>query len=650
MNFFRRMLGSKIGGIIAVGTLAVIALAFVLGDITGSGGMHLFGPASGEIAKIGNKTLTVNDLQTRSQMVFERMREKNPELTIDQFIADGSVRRVADELIASRALIAYGEKHGMRVSKALVDAQIASNPAFVDATGNFSEAVFRQMLAQRRVAEKDLRDDIVAQIIQDHMLAPVGAGVKTPENMVPPFAAMLLEERNGEMFAIPSAAFAPPAAPGDNELQAFFRANASQFAVPEQRKLRYALIDLARFEKGAAPTDAELAQAYKAKADQYRARQSRDLSQLILSTESAAKDVASKVRQGQSLQDAAKGLGLSATRIDGADQTQLAGQTSAEIAKAAFAAIKGAVIGPIKAPLGWTVLRLDEIREVPGKTLEQAKAELTAEIRTAKQKQLFSEFVNELDGKLGEGVSLSELAKTYQLTLVETPLITKGGIALKDPQFKADAAVTALLNPGFSMSADDDAQIVSIKPDELAAVVAVNDVIPSGPPPYAEVKAAVQVAWGLSKGSEKAKQLATQLAGELGRGTDAAATLAKLGLSQVERRPITARRADIAQKDGKVAPPLQALFTLNVGAARMLPLENNQGFIVVRLDKITPKDPREVPALMASTRAGLSNVFGTEYARQFMSAVRKELGVTINQEAIASVEKALRQANGVATQ
>lgn len=646
MNVFRRFLGSKYGGIFAVVFIGVISLGFILGDMTGSGGINVLGPSSGEVARIGSQTLTVNELQSRTQMVFDRLREQRPELTMNQFLAEGGLRRVADELIASKAMIAYGEKHGMKVSKALVDAQIAGNPAFVDAAGNFSETVFRQLLAQRRITEKEFRDDITSQIMQQHMLAAIGAGASAPQSMVPPYAAMLIEERSGEMIAVPSNSFAPKTPATDAELQAYYRQFPAKFSLPEQRHLRYALVDLKRFEAKAAPTDAEIAQAYKAKEATYRSRQSRDLSQLILTTENAAKDVAAKAKAGQSLTDIAKGLGLSATRIDGADQTQLAGQTSADIAKAAFAAAKGGVIGPVRAPLGWSVLRVDDVREVAGKTLEQAKAELIPEIRQSKEKQLFSEFLNDIDGKLGDGATLAEVAKANGLTIAETPLITKDGKVLKDPAFKADEKLTALLTQGFGMSADDDAQIVPIKPDEEAAILQIGDIVPAGPPPFAEVRAAVQTAWALSKGSAQAQRIATQLAAEVGKGADPAAVLAKLGIPQTPRQPISARRADINQQGGKIPPPLEALFTIKTGTAKMLPLENDQGFLVVRLNQITPKDPTAVPQLLDSTRAGLSNVLGTEFGRQFMVAVQKELGVERNQAAIASVEAALRQVSG----
>jgi len=648
MNFFRRLLGSKLGGFIAAGLLGVIALAFIIGDMTGSGGIGSIGPSSAEIARMGNQTLTVNELQSRTQLVFERMREERPELTMNQFLAEGGLRRVADELIATKALIAYGEKHGMRVSKALVDAQIASNPAFVDATGSFSETVFRQLLAQRRITEKEFREDIVGQIMQQHALAAIAAGARTPESMVPPYAAMLIEERNGEMIAVPSTTFAPKTPATDAELQAYYRQFPAKFSQPEQRKLRYALVNMSRFEQQAAPTDAEIAQAYKAKEGTYRSRQSRDLSQLILTTENAARDAAAKAKAGQSLADVARGLGLSATRIDGVDQAQLTTQTSAEIAKAGFATAKGGVIGPVRSPLGWTVLKVEEIREIAGKTIEQAKVELIPEIRQSKEKQLFSTFLNDIDGKLGEGATFAEVAKANGLTIVETPLIVKDGKVLKDPAFKADEALTALLTQGFGMTQDDDPQIVPIKPDEEAAILQVADIVQAGPPPFAEVRTAVETAWALSKGSAQAQRIATQLAAEIGKGADPTAVLAKLGIAQTPREKIAARRADINQQGGRIPPPLEALFTIKVGAAKMLPLENDQGFIVVKLNQIVPKDPNSVPQLLVSTRAGLSNVLGGEYGRQFLVAIQQDLGIERNMAAMATVEQALRQANGSA--
>jgi len=179
-------------------------------------------------------------------------------------------------------------------------------------------------------------------------------------------------------------------------------------------------------------------------------------------------------------------------------------------------------------------------------------------------------------------------------------------------------------------------------------IIAVSDVVAAGPPPFDQVKAAVQVAWGLSKGAEQARKLAEQLEQALNRGEQPAAALARLGLADAPRQPLDARRGDINRQGGVIPPPLQALFTLKAGKAKLLPLEQNRGFAIVRLERITPHDPRGDANILASTRGGLANVLGGEYARQFAGAVQRDIGVQRNAAAIAAVEKALLEANGAA--
>src|SRR5690606_12206015 len=136
---------------------------------------------------------------------------------------------------------------------------------------------------------------------------------------------------------------------------------------------------------------------------------------------------------GKPLGDLAREAGLSAARLTGLEQPALAAQTSSDIAKAAFAAEKGKLVGPVRSALGWTLLSVDDIRTVPGKTLDQARAELVPQLRAEKAAQLFADFVNDIDGKLGEGATLAEVAKANELAVVETPLLTAQGRNLADP-------------------------------------------------------------------------------------------------------------------------------------------------------------------------------------------------------------------------
>ena len=648
MQFFRRLVRSKIGGYLALGLLAILGFAFAAGDITGSGGMSALNPTGGVVAKVDGQSITANEVQSRTQRIFERFRQDKPELTMAQFLEQGGLRQVLDEMIAVKALIAYGEKHGMRISKKLVDAEIARTPAFADATGIFSESQFKAILAQQRVSEKELRDDFAGQIARQHLLMAASAGARTPESMVPPYAAMLIELREGEVLAVPSQAFAPTRAPTDAELQTYYAANPQEFGLPEQRKLRYVLLSRAPFDAQATPTEAEIAAAYKSRATQYASRDVRDFSQLILPTQAQAKDFAAKAATGKTLVELANEAGLAATRLDGQSQSDLAAQVSADAAKAAFAAAKGNIVGPFKSGLGWALVRVEDIRTIPGKTIDQVKPELIAELRAQKARQLFGDFVNGIDGKLGEGATLAEVAKSANLPIVETPFLTGEGRDLRNPEYKPDAAVAALLKPGFAMASNDDPQIAQVTQDETVALLAPGDVIAAGPPPLAEVRSAVELRWKLSQGSAKAKEAAAKIVALLAKGVAPDEAMKQAGLTAPQRQAISVRRIDTSQQRGPVPPPLLALLTMRTGSTRVVPMERNLGYLVVKLDKITPEDPSDNASLMQSTRAGLANALGGEYAAQLIAAIERDVDVKRNATVIASVEKALREGSGAA--
>ena len=103
-------------------------------------------------------------------------------------------------------LRAYADDQGIHISKRLVDAQIAQIPAFQDAAGNFSNDNFRALLARERLSEQALRDDISREILQRQLLAPIGIGARPSENLVLPYASLLLEARQGQVAAIPAVA------------------------------------------------------------------------------------------------------------------------------------------------------------------------------------------------------------------------------------------------------------------------------------------------------------------------------------------------------------------------------------------------------------------------------------------------------------
>ncbi|WP_150290447.1 peptidylprolyl isomerase [Sphingobium estronivorans] len=644
LSVFRRFIHSKFGAFAALIFLGIVAAAFIMGDIT-SGKFGTTLGAGETAAKAGGSRLTVTELQDRVQRVFENARRSNPGLQIADFLAQGGAAQVYDQLVASLTLKEYANDQKIHISKRLVDAQIAQIPAFQDAAGNFSQDNFRQLLMRERITEQALRDDFSREILERQMLSPLGLGVKLGDSLVLPYASLLLEARQGTIAAIPASAFKDIKDPTDAQLNAFYKANAGRYTIPEQRRIRYAVIDVERFAQAAQPTDAEIAAYYNQNKAVYAARDSRSFEQLILPTEAGAKAMADQVKGGKSLAAAAQGAGLSVSQLTDESREALTAATSAAVANAGFAAKQGELVGPTRGSLGWVLLRVTAVKTTPARALDAVRGEIVATLRTQKEKKLLSDFTGKIEDQIANGGSFEEVVKDNGLKLETTPFLVSSGKQVEDDADQVSPDVKPLLAPVFAMSQDDDAQLIPIAADKRYALTAPGDIQAAAPPPLAKIKALVVMQYKLAQGNEKAKALAEQIRAKVAKGAKLSDAIAAAGIPLPAPQVVGGRRADL-MRDGQRPPAEVAmLFSMAAGSVKTLPVGQDRGYFVVQLNGIKHGDAASDKALLNQVRDQLSDVVGQEYGQQFERAVEKDMGVKRNANAVASVQRALASTN-----
>lgn len=646
LSVFRRIIHSKFGALIAILLVGILGASFLMGDVNSGkfGTGSLFG--SKPAAKAKGYQISEAELQTQVERAFENARRSNPSLQMSQLLAQGGVDQVFDGLVQELTLKAFAHQQGVHISKRLIDAQIAQIPQFQDAAGNFSQEVFRQFLAQQRITETQLRSDFATTILQRQLLAPVGLGVKLTDSQTLPYASLLLEARQGTVAAIPAIAFLDEKNPTDAQLADFYKKNATRFTIPEQRRIRYAIIDADRFAQASQPSDAEISAYYHQSKAAYAAKESRSIEQLVLPTQAGAKAIADQVKGGKSLADSAKGAGLAVSTL--ADQNREALTTSASkaIADAAWAAKQGDLIGPMRGPLGWLLVRVTAIKETPARPLASVRDEIVTTLRAQKEKQLLSDFTGKIEDAIADGGTFQEVAKDNGLTLETSPALLSTGKQVKDQAYDAPADLKPLLAPVFAMSADDDAQLIPITADKRYALAALGEVIAAAPPPLAEVKQLVLAQYKLNAGNMKAKALAEQIQAKVAKGAKLADAIAQAGVKLPAPQTLGGRRADIMRSQQRPPAEVALLFQMAENSVKTLPIGQDRGYFVVQLNKIERGDAKGQSELLNQVRTQLGTVVGQEYAQQFERAIERDLKVTRNPNAVAQVRQALSTSNG----
>ena len=642
ISFFRNIFSSKIGVFLTLAFVGVIAIAFATADVSGSGA---FGgvTGSGTAVKVGDQKLSTSELSQSVNNAFRAEQRENTGLDLKSYVDGGGFDGILDRLINSFAIADFANKYGITAGKRLVDSEIANIPSFQGADGQFNEENFRRALQQQGLKEQQLRDDIARNLIADQLLPVAGFGAAVPQKLVLPYASLLLESRQGKIAIIPSAAFVDITEPSDAALQAFYTKNSTKYTIPERRSLRYALFSKSRFEGKINPSEKEIEGYFKLNSDKYAASENRNLEQIILPTEAAAKALASKISSGMTMTAAARSVGLSASEMSAVNKARLAENSSQAVADAAFRAASGTVAKPAQSQLGWHLVKVNGIKQVPGKSLSDVRNQIVTELSRKKIDEALANLTVTMEDEFAGGASLADIAKAEALEIQATPLLLANGQNPDDANYKPVPEMQRILPIAFQIEEGGDPQVVEIIPGEQYAVVDVSQITPSAPPALVKVKKLVVRDYILEQGSKKAKQIADRIAAQVSKGVPLAKAMAdaKVQLPPVE--VVKATRAELAQKSqqGRVPPPLTLMFSMAKGTAKTLRAPQNQGWFIVSLDEIKKGDAKGNSELIKATSGQFKQVFGNEYTEQFINAMKQDIGIKRNENAINALKAQL---------
>jgi peptidyl-prolyl cis-trans isomerase D len=637
LTFFRSFFQSKVGIALTLGLLALIAIAFAASDITGSG----FGGVAGgdRAATVGDQTIGTGAVSQAVSNAFEGARQQDPTLTMQRFIGAGGITQVLDSMIDRAAIFAFGKDVGILASDALIGSEIVKIPAFLGPDGNFNEAQYRQVLAQQRLSDAQVREDLAQGLVAKQVLVPIAFGAVAPAPLALRYAELTRERRKGAVALIPSAAYAPRTPPSDQALAQFYKTRASAYTLPARRAIRYAVFGEDALKGVRGPTEAEIAQAYNANRTQYAASETRAITQVIVPTEAAARALEAEVRGGKALDAAARAKGLLPSQA-AVTREQLAGRASRAVADAVFGAAGSGLAPPARSGLGWHVVRVDSVTRKPARSLDQVRGEITTQLTEKLRRDALTDLTSRIEDQLDGGGNLADVAGELGVTPAITPPLTADGQVFGRPGQAAPAELARVLPTAFLMEREGQAQLAEIEAGKRFVVFEAAEIVPAAPPPLAQIRPRVAADWALAQGAAAARATADKAIAALGRGMPLAEALRASGAGSAQVQSIDSTRP-LLMAAGRVPPPLALMFSMAERTTKRLEAPGNAGWFVVRLDDIEPGKVAPNDPLVGSVQRELGGLIGREYAEQFRRALRSEVGVKRNPAALRTVRERL---------
>ncbi len=649
LSFFRGKNGSKFVFVF----LGLVLLAMVASGVgTQGGGLSNIGSLlsanSEALAKVGGTTIEKAEVAKIAQNFLDRQREKQPGLTMAQLVAEGIVGRIIDEKSGDHALQLFGEAQGMKVSKRLVDAQIAEIAAFNGIDGKFDHNKMIDLLARQNLTEQQFRADYASVELRHQFTVPIVGATTMPRGLATSYAAMFIEGHEGQIATIPASAMTNAPKPNDSQVNAFYARHLALYTLPERRVIEYAVFGKDRFAEAAKPSEAEIAAAYDKDKSKYAAKDMRTLTQVIFPDEAKARAAYDKVKAGTALAVAAKAAGFEAITLAAQEKAAYAGLASSEVAEAVFKTGQGQVAPLAKSPLGWHVVRVDAVTHDPGKSLDQARDDLTKQLSAKKIEEVFVNFQNKLADRASAGARFDELVKAEGATASVTPLIVASGAAADDPKYRPTPELANVIKDSFKPDTKTSSEPLIVNygtGKDQFALYHVRTVVPSGPLPLAKIREQVAHDAQTDLASKAARVVAGDVIVKVGKGMPLAQAIQEAGLHLPPIDKITASQYQVMQQQQKTGqptpPPVRALFQLAVGHAKPVEIPGHSGWFVVMLDKKIPGDLSKAPALIDDVQRGYGKSYGLDLMTQFTIAAQQKAGGVRYSANIATLNAAL---------
>lgn len=567
--------------VILGGMLLFICLAMVITLIPGTG-LDLFGTADatqvGVYANVGDEQVTSAEIQKRAQ------KEAQARGVPAQFIGF-LVPQVAEQIVSTKALLVEAHRMGLKTTDEELRDELKNgvlSATFYPKGQWIGQDKYDQLLQENGYSiadfERAMKDDLLIRKLQ----TMVQASATTSDAEVQKEFIKQNVKIKFEYAVLTPESMSKQINPNEAELRKYYQANLARLkdSIPEQRKVKLAIVDASKVSGQATPTDAELKRYYDDHREQFRVQDEVSVRHILVKTPAPGPDGkvdqravdAARAKAEGLLKQVKGGADFGAVAKKSSDDTVSAvnggslgwigkGRTVPEFEQAAFGLQKGQTSDLVKSQFGFHIIKIDDKRAAHVQTLAEVKELITPVVTQEKAEKAIESLANKvLSAARAEG--LDAAAAKNGSTVVTTDFFNQNGVLPGIGQ--APEFMTAVF------SAKEKSGPAMAKVQQGYAIFQLESVKPPQTPAFEQVRAQLETQYK----QERSTQLLAQKTQELSDRARALHNLkqaAKEAGAEVKTSELvgaTSQVPDIGQmanvesafdlKQGEISSPMQA--------------------------------------------------------------------------------------------
>jgi peptidyl-prolyl cis-trans isomerase D len=579
----------KYNKLIMVFLFLLIIPSFVLFGVN----RYTNGGGEGEkVARVAGTDITRPEWDAQHRIEVDRVRQQAP--NIDAALLDSDAARYAtlERMVHDRVLAAAAQKSNMTVSEERLTRMFASDPglaSFRTPDGKFDRETFMRVTGQTpEQYEATVRAELATQQVS---LGISGTAFATAAQADATLGAFY-DRREIQVARFNPADFIARVTPTDAEIEAFYKAHADQFRLPEEANVEYLVLDLEAAKKNIAVSEADLRSYYDQNAARFGTKEERRASHILIAAPAgapAAEREKAKAKAEELLAAVRKAPNTFADVARKNSQDPGSAEKGGDLdfvtrgamvkpfEDVLFSLKKGEISDVVETEFGYHIIELTDIKPAVVPPFEKVRAAIENEVRSQQATEEFAKAAETFtDMVYQQGDSLKPTADKLGLTIQTASHVGR---------LPATGATGALASRSFlgalfaadSLERKHNTEAIEIGPNALASGRVVQ-YSPARAQTFDEVKDKVRAqfvaehAAALAKAEGEAKLVAWQ--------ADAAG--ASFGA------PVT-----VSRQDAQAQPPAVVDVALRADAGKLPALVGAdlgaQGYAVVRVLKSVPR-------------------------------------------------------------
>jgi peptidyl-prolyl cis-trans isomerase D len=434
LDFLRKKKRSWIITIL-LGLIIVVFVAFYGGSQQPTG-------VAAHVAEVNGENISQREFITHYQRAVERYREMfkgsfNPELLKNLNIKHS----LLEEMIETRLLLQEARRLGLSATDEELMNTIAQVPEF-QVNGRFNKERYIQLLRANRLTPAQFEEDQRKQLTIQRLLGVLADSAHVTEAEVRERYRFEQEKINLQFIRFSAGDYLSEVKITDEDIQKFYDRNKESLKEPLKVQVEYIPYSFEQFSDPVQLTDKEVEDFYNAnRLSKFTTPKQAKVRYIMVRLDAGAdakqkeaaqvraNRIVAEARGGKNFADLAKKESQDPSAEKGGEIGWLnQGQLPEALDKQIFALAKGEISEPIETPVGFHIVKVEDIKEEKTLSLAEAKPVITRELKLEKGKYEAAKIADRDREKAISGNDLAKVAQESGLALKTTRLFSEGEV------------------------------------------------------------------------------------------------------------------------------------------------------------------------------------------------------------------------------